>query len=84
LWRLNAIYGQTIELGIANRTNLYFTPGVTIGGPAPANVQYFIGVVGRKHLLGPCPEKFYKKVMAEEIPYKTVTIGGVPIVTTRA
>jgi hypothetical protein len=84
LWRLNAIYGQTIEFGIANRTNLYAAPGITIGGPAPAAVQYFIGVVGRKHILGPCPEKFYDRVMNEDIPYKTITIGGVPIVTTRA
>jgi hypothetical protein len=83
LWRLNAIYGQTIEFGIANRTNLYATPGRIIGANAD-NVQYFIGVVGRKHILGPCPEKFYDRVMNEDIPYKTVTIGGVPIVTTRA
>ena len=83
LWRLNAIYGQTIEFGIANRTNLYATPGRIIGADAD-NVQYFIGVVGRKHILGPCPEKFYDRVMNEDIPYKTVTIGGVPIVTTRA
>jgi hypothetical protein len=85
LWRLNAIYGQTIELGIANRTNLYDTAGTgrIIGGVGD-RVQYFIGIVGRKHLLGPCPEKFYDKVMNEEIPYKTVTIGGVPIVSTRA
>jgi hypothetical protein len=86
LWRLNATYGQTIELGIANRTNLYAAPGFTIGGLSAThpNVQYFIGVVGRKHLLGPCPEKFVKRVLDEDIPYKTVTIGGVPIVTTRA
>jgi hypothetical protein len=86
LWRLNAIYGQTIEFGIANRTNLYATPGAVIGGVSATypNVQYFIGLVGRKHILGPCPEKFYDRVMNEDIPYKTVTIGGVPIVTTRA
>lgn len=83
LWKLNAIYGQTIQFGIANRTNLYAAPGRVIGGNTD-NVQYFIGVVGRKHLLGPCPEKFYKRVLDEDIPYKTVTIGGVPIVTTRA
>lgn len=86
LWKLNAIYGQSIELGIANRTNLYAAPGGTIGGLSAEypNVQYFIGVVGRKHILGPCPEKFYNRVKDESIPYKTVTIGGVPIVTTRA
>lgn len=83
LWRLNAIYGQTIEFGIANRTNLYATPGRVIGSDSD-HVQYFIGVVGRKHILGPCPEKFYDRVMNEDIHYKTVTIGGVPIVTTRA
>lgn len=84
LYKMHAIYGHTIEYGIANRTDI-FPPGggVTIGGVGD-NKQYFVGVVGRKHLLGPVPEEIKKKVDDEEIPYKTITIGGIPIVTTRA
>lgn len=83
LYKMHAIYGHTIEYGIANRTDLFNAPGAVIGGPAD-NKQYFVGVVGRKHLLGPVPEEIKKKVDDEAIPYKTITIGGIPIVTTRA
>jgi hypothetical protein len=83
LWKLNAIYGNTIEFGIANRTNLYCNPGLVVGGDGD-NKQYFIGIVGRKHLLGKCPEELKRKVIDEEIDYKTITIGGIPTVTTRA
>jgi len=83
LWKLNAIYGHTIEFGIANRSDLFWAPGAVIGGNDD-DKQYFIGVIGRKHILGPCPEWLAKKVDEEDIAYKTVTIGGIPITTTRA
>lgn len=83
LWKMYAIYGHTIEFGIANRTNLFWNPGAVIGGNTD-NKQYFIGLIGRKYLLGPCPDNIARKVEEEEIDYKTVVIGGIPIVTTRA
>jgi len=83
IWKLAAIYGHTIEFGIANRTNFFWTPGAVLGSNTD-NKQYFIGIIGRKYLLGTCPEHLAKKVEDEEIDYKTVVVGGVPIVTTRA
>ena len=83
LWKLAAVYGHTIEFGIANRTNLFWNPGAVIGGDTD-NKQYFIGIIGRKYLLGPCPDNLARKVEDEEIDYKTVVVGGVPIVTSRA
>jgi hypothetical protein len=83
LWKLAAVYGHTIEFGIANRTNVFWNPGAVIGGNTD-NKQYFIGIIGRKYLLGECPENLARKVEEEEIEYKTVVVGGVPITTSRA
>lgn len=83
LWRLYAIYGHTIEFGIANRTNFFWAPGAMVGGDGDSR-QYFIGLVGRKYLLGAASEEIVRRVQSEDIDYKTITVGGVPIVTTRA
>lgn len=82
LYKMHAIYGHTIEFGIANRTDL-FLPPATIGGIGD-NKQYFVGIVGRKHILGPVSDELKRKVENEEVEYKAITIGGIPIVTTRA
>jgi hypothetical protein len=84
MWNLYNIYGSTIELGIANRTNLV-SVGQVLGGPAPADDKdYFIGLVGRKYLLGPVSDAIKKKVEDEDIEYTSITVGGIPTVTTRA
>lgn len=83
MWKLAAIYGHTIEFGIANRTNLFWNPGAVIGGDGD-NKQYFVGIIGRKYLLGEAPDNIIKKVEDEEIDYKTIVVGGIPIVTSRA
>ena len=81
MWKLYNIYGSTIELGIANRTNLV-SAGQVLGGPAD-DKDYFIGLVGRKYMLGPVSDEIKKKVEDEDIEYTSITVGGIPTVTTR-
>lgn len=84
LWKLYSIYGNTIEFGIANRTQLFGVGQILGGSIAPANKDYFIGIVGRKYLLGPVSDEIKKKVENEDIDYESITVGGIPTVTTRA
>jgi hypothetical protein len=83
LYKMNAIYGHTIEFGIANKTDEFWNPGKIIGGDTD-DYQYFVAIVGRKHILGPVDDEIKRKINNEELFYKTITVGGIPIVTTRA
>ena len=83
LWDVFTLFGHTIEFRLNNRTNLFWPPGVTIGGGGDTR-DYFIALIGSKYLLLEASDALKKKVEDREIDYQPIVISGIPTVTTRA
>lgn len=76
LWDLFLTYASIPGFQVRNRS------AFAIGG-ATDNRDWFLGFVGRKYLLGEALTELVKKAEARMLEYRGITVGGIPLVTTR-
>ena len=79
------IYNVFPSVNIINNTGLTLgNDQITLPGETePVDFNHYIGFIGRKYILVEPTTEELDKLISRELPYRGITIGGIPPLTTR-